>query len=544
MSQLYHFNKYSVIKKKEYSFGGSTEIILRLVDYNDQGYADYYWRPFYKNIDGTGHITSSLNPEAAVGKYALGNHSETEGKFYILDEFIREYQVDMTWGAQDRAKYNGRRVIEMDVDARGSLISTVTGTYDQYPSNGIHTDGYWYVRGSAVNNIPTPPSSITIPTTIKGGESFTISWGTSTDADGDSITYRLERQINGGTWTQVYSGSSRSKSEVAQSSWNIVAYRVRAYDGKEYSSYRTSSTRTVIHNTPPTISGQDQDLGDKNLGFLITYQVDDVDTSDSLNVTERLNGSVIRTINGAPRNQDLEIEITNETLFSLPLNSTNTIEIKVDDQNGGIAYRRYTFRRTNTAPIISGNDEDLGQKTEPFSIDFSVSDNEGNAITVKTYLNNILKEEYQAENETINTLTISKEDWFKLPIGQHSIKIEATDEHGAIAIRNYTFERYDDKIQFTFKNPIETDIMATKILVTPSWYIPEGAIGKIEACNNGFDEVPTWEDITSQVLINRHYNFTNDTKTGDKWGINIRFTIEKGTATGQAIVNGFGGAFE
>lgn len=387
---------------------------------------------------------------------------------------------------------------------------------------------------------PPSPSSISVPTTIKGGESITISWGSSSGV----TTYYLERQINGGSWTQIYSGSGRSYTDSITKGWNTVAYRVRAYNSDGYSSYKTSATRTVINNTAPTISGSDSNLGDKNLGFLVTYQVDDIDTADSLVVTEKLNGSTIKTINGAPRNQDLEIEITNEKLFSLALNSENTIEIKVDDSQGGIAYRRYTFRRTNTAPIISNQDEGLGQKTEPFSIDFSVSDNEGNSITVKTYLNNILKEEYQAEDGVTNTFTITKDDWFKLPIGQHNIKIEATDEHGATAIRNYTFERYDDKIQFALKTPIETDIMASKILVTPTWTIPAGAVAKIEACNNGFDEVPVWEDITSQVNISRHYNFTNDTKTAEKSGINIRFTIEKGTATEQAIINGFGGAFE
>lgn len=302
--------------------------------------------------------------------------------------------------------------------------------------------------------------------------------------------------------------------------------------------------RKGLANQAPTISGEDSSLGDKDLGFVISYQVNDEDVSDSLVVTEKLNGSIIRTINGAPRNQDLEIEITNEKLFGLELNSENTIEIKVDDGQGAIAYRRYTFRRTNSAPIISGQDEDLGEKTESFSIDFSVSDNEGDVITVETYLNNILKEEYQAEDGITNTFTISKVDWYKLPIGQHSIKIEATDEHGATAIRNYTFTRYDDKIQFNLKNPIETDIMATKALVTPTWSIPEGAVAKVEACNNGFDENPIWEDITSQVLISRHYNFTNDTKTSDVWGIDIRFTIERGTATEEVVIDGFGGAFE
>ncbi|MBU5676759.1 hypothetical protein KQI88_10040 [Alkaliphilus sp. MSJ-5] len=330
---------------------------------------------------------------------------------------------------------------------KGSYISRVTGTANQYPMDGKHSDGYWYVRKGLVNSTPT-------------------------------------------------------------------------------------------------ISGQDSNLGDKNLGFLITYQINDTDISDTLVVTEKLNGDVLRTINGAPRNQDIEIEITDETIFSLPLNSDNTIEIKVDDQNGGIAYGRYTFRRTNTAPIIDGQDENLGQKIEPFSVDFSASDNEGNAITVKTYLDRIEKEEYQVIDGATNTFTIPKVDWFKLPIGQHSIKIEATDEHRATAVRNYTFTRFDDKIQFTLRNPIETDIMATKILVTPAWIIPEGASTKVEACNNAYDEMPAWEDITSQVLISRHYNFTNNVKIADKLGIDIRITIEKGTATEECAINGFGGAFE
>ncbi len=412
------------------------------------------------------------------------------------------------------------------------------------PSAGTYTV---ILEIEVLNNTPTAPSSITVPTTVRGGESLNISWGASTDADGDSLTYRLERSANGGSWTQIYSGSNRSYTDSITKGWNTVTYRVRAYDGNTYngtSDYRTSPVRTVINNTAPTISGNDQNLGDKNLGFLITYQVNDVDEGDSLIVTEKLNGSTIRTINGAPRNQPVEIEITNETLFSLPLNSENTIEIKADDQNGGIAYRRYTFKRANTAPVISDRDQDLGQKTEPFAVDFSVTDNEGNAITVKAYLNGVKKEEYIAVDGDTNTFTIPQEDWFKLPIGQHSIKIEAIDEHRATAIRNYTFTRFDDKIQFTFKNVIETDIAATKILVTPTWIIPQGATVKVEVCNNGYDEVPTWEDITSQVITGKHYIFTNNTKTADKWGIDIKFTIEKGASTEECVIHGFGGAFE
>ncbi|MBU5313450.1 hypothetical protein KQI38_15620 [Tissierella carlieri] len=451
---------------------------------------------------------------------------------------------NMKEGGEYRARYieGTIDVVTASVINNGQSIKKYATVYENDKGNRIEANGYVIVEEYNIppKYPPSAPSSITVPTAIKGGESINISWGTGSGA----TSYYLSRSVNGEAYSQIYSGSSRSYTDEIAKSWNTVVYRVRAYNSDGFSGYTTSPTRTIINNTSPIISGQDSNLGDKNLGFVISYQVDDSDAGDSLIVTEKLNGATIKTINGAPRKQGLEIEITNETLYSLELNGENTIEIKVDDQKGGIAYRRYTFRRTNTAPIIDGQDEDLGQKLEPFSIDFSASDNEGNEITVKTYLDGIKKEEYQVEDRATNTFTISSEDWYKLGIGTHSIKIEAIDEHGATAIRNYTFTRYDDKIQFTLKNPIETDITATKILVTPTWVIPIGATVKVEVCNNGYDEVSTWEDITSQVSTGKHYIFTNDVKTADKWGINIRFTIEKGTAIEECVIHGFGGAFE
>ena len=94
-----------------------------------------------------------------------------------------------------------------------------------------------------------------------------------------------------------------------------------------------------------------------------------------------------------------------------------------------------------------------------------------------------------------------------------------------------------------FRYEVLTDDPA-KVLVTPTWKI-EGAVAKVEACNNGFDAVPTWEDITAMVQINRVYNFTNKTKTASKWGVNIRFTITKNEGfEGEVSISGFGGAYE
>ena len=126
-----------------------------------------------------------------------------------------------------------------------TLQSVITAEDGTYPENGIHTDGYWYVRGSIVNQPPTTPPSLMVPENVRAGETLNIAWGASTDPDGDPITYRLERRVNGGTYSQIYSGASRSYSDTIQANWNTVQYRVRAHDGIIYSDYRTSTTIVV-----------------------------------------------------------------------------------------------------------------------------------------------------------------------------------------------------------------------------------------------------------------------------------------------------------
>ena len=99
-------------------------------------------------------------------------------------------------------------------------------------------------------NLPSIPSSIKVPSTIKGGEKITISWGSSSGAS----RYHLERSVNGGSWTQIYSGNSLSYIDSITKGWNTVTYRVRAYNSDGYSDYRASPTRNVINNSSPTIT--------------------------------------------------------------------------------------------------------------------------------------------------------------------------------------------------------------------------------------------------------------------------------------------------
>lgn len=296
------------------------------------------------------------------------------------------------------------------------------------------------------NQNPTQPSSITVPTTVRGGETLAISWGSSTDPDGNLAGYRLERSINGGAYSQIYQGTQLAYTDSITYGWNTVQYRIKAYDtaGAE-STYATSPSRTVINNTAPVISGNDGDLGTKSADFTQTYSVTDAE-SDAVTVVEKIDGVQLRS-------------------YTVTLGATNT---------------------------------------------FSV-----------TGLN-----------------------FMKLLNGNHTLTVTATDSAGASATRTWTFTKSVTAMSITLDAPMETDAMVTKCIINVTKEIPTGSSFTVEVCNNGFDAVPTWEDCTNAVTYGRKFFLTNTTKTAAKWGFNVRVNVSRGSGVGDCYISGIGGNFE
>ncbi|MPN22379.1 hypothetical protein SDC9_169762 [bioreactor metagenome] len=194
--------------------------------------------------------------------------------------------------------------------------------------------------------------------------------------------------------------------------------------------------------------------------------------------------------------------------------------------------------------MISGQDTELGLQTGPFAENYTVSDVEGDNVVITEYVDGKQLRSYQANLGQQETISLDRETWLTLTNGAHQLRVEAVDGNFATSVRVWGFSKKETIIAFELPAPEETDDRAAKVLVTPSWRI-EGAVAVVEACNNAFDAVPTWEDITAQVMINRVYNFTNETKTADRWGVNIRFTITKNEGyEGEVSISGFGGAYE
>lgn len=235
------------------------------------------------------------------------------------------------------------------------------------------------------NTAPTAPGTINVPTSVYAGKTLNISWGSSTDADGDSLTYRLERSTDGGvTYDPVYDGSDRSYTDVVYSG-ATVQYRVRAIDsnGGE-SEYTTSASRTVIYNQAPMISGTDSNLGVKTDGFTQTYSITDED-NDEVTVVEAIDGVQVRSYIvelGATNT----FAVTDATWLKQHIGS-HTMTITARDAFGNTTVRSYTFTKSVSAFSV-GNTAPYEADTQPTRIKLSVTRNIPAGADFKVYVAN------------------------------------------------------------------------------------------------------------------------------------------------------------
>lgn len=226
---------------------------------------------------------------------------------------------------------------------------------------------------------------------------------------------------------------------------------------------------------------------------------------------------------------------------TVPTSGTNyQVRVKAVDANGGeSAYRTGTAKAIsyNTAPVISGSDQNVGSKTTPLSYAYTVTDAEAasQTLTVKETVTNgsetITVRQYTATSGTQNTADLSSV-WLRLLAGTHVLKIVVTDSAGGTATRQITFSRTVSRIAAS--RAISTDAKVSKVFI--SLYpadIPADAVLHCEVTNNPFDTTPVWEDISSKV--GRFVHIFQNTTAAKGYGLAYRFTITKGSQTVEVV---------
>lgn len=206
------------------------------------------------------------------------------------------------------------------------------------------------------NSAPGAPGSITVPVSPRGGGETTITWTAATDVDGNLSGYQLERQLNGGSWTSLYTGSTRSYVDVVPKGTATVAYRVRAYDADgAYGAYTTSATRTVVNNNPPVITSTlSGDLGTKDSGFAVPYTVTDAE-GGVVTVTEQV-GSLVKRSYAVTLGEEQTFHVEDQDgdhFFMQILNGPQTVKITATDEGGLSAVLELAFTKAVYAMSVT-----------------------------------------------------------------------------------------------------------------------------------------------------------------------------------------------
>lgn len=227
----------------------------------------------------------------------------------------------------------------------GGLRPACNLSSDLLVSDSTDSDGCYTV---IYNQAPTAPSTISVPSEVIGGENITVTWGASTDSDGNLSGYVLDRKVGSGTWAQIYKGSSRTYTDAITYGWTSVQYRVKAYDaaGAE-SAYTTSATRTVTNNRPPVISGTDGALGSFSTAApSYEYTVTDAD-GHQVDVVEMLDGVTLRSYTVTLGHTNT-LTIGSEAWLKV-VNGSHTLKIVATDAKDASVTRTLTFTKAVTS---------------------------------------------------------------------------------------------------------------------------------------------------------------------------------------------------
>lgn len=397
------------------------------------------------------------------------------------------------------------------------------------------------------NTAPTTPPSITIPSSISGGSTITVSWGASTDAEGNLEGYIVEKSIDGGSeWSQIYQGSALSTTNSVAFGTQTVMYRVKAYDSEGLESgYKTSNQVTVINNTapsaPPSITVPLSVIGGENL--TVTWAA----SSDS---DGNLSGYILQRKVGA--GEWSQVFKGNALTYQDTITKGWTsVQYRVAAYDSYDAQSAWTTSETrtvdnNTAPTITcdqASGSNLGTKSAGFSISYSVDDADGDAVSVVESMDGTTKRTFDATLEATNQFQVTGTYFQQLLNGQHTMKMKATDAGGKSVEHTLLFTKSVTALSITLAEAMEADAQITIAALSVSGDIPADANYQVLLTNNANDTEPVWEDATTEVKNGSNYLFENQSAQNG-FAFNFKVIASRGSSGIGGYISSIQGGFQ
>jgi hypothetical protein len=399
----------------------------------------------------------------------------------------------------------------------------------------------------STNTAPSTPWNISVPSSIMGGTNISISWEKSYDAESNLSGYKVERSTNDGwSWSQIYQGTATSTTDNIAFGTTSVMYRVKAYDTEGLESgWRTSSRVTVVNNNapsaPPSITVPKDVKGGSTLVISWTAASD----SDG-----NLSGYILeRSTDGG--SAYTQVYKGNALIYTDTITkgwSTVMYRVKAYDTDGmesGYTTSAIRTVRYNVAPAINASSTSLGAKNAPFDFTYTVTDADGDTLTVTEKLDGKTTATHTsiASGTALTFEQVADAAGFQRVLnGSHTLTVEVSDgKETTSASATFTKTVHAASVTLTTPLAVDGDITVAVLQVTGS--IPDDAVFKAEVTNDANDPSPVWQDATTEVKKGMNIVFTNSAATNGA-AFNFRVSVSRGASGTGGYIEAVSGAFQ
>ncbi|MGG1878804.1 S-layer homology domain-containing protein [Paenibacillus cisolokensis] len=277
---LFYWDKYSIKDSIVYSEEPQWQ-----VDFSSK---ETIWDAY----SGGGYISYSFDPVA--GKYSIKDYdssSKQVGTWYYSTSggfsgtTLYRYRIvnavgQYIWVSQDK---KGVRSIPTQVKDQ-LMQANILDLDGSYPDDGIHSDGYWYVKKSTTNMFPVLSVDSSDIVANQSAGKITLK-GTASDSDGDTVTI-----------TATLAGVVKSTSVTGSGSWQLEwplrevpegiysGISITGNDGNEGIDTITYTGTITVDKTPPVVTvTPDQQFWTSdpiNLSIQWSDQLSGIDTNE------------------------------------------------------------------------------------------------------------------------------------------------------------------------------------------------------------------------------------------------------------------------
>lgn len=207
------------------------------------------WTRYYHGNSYRYNEGKLLKVEEGSGSAVL----RTTWNMYDLTQLDHEYPAK--WGTSPRMIGDGftsefhRPLIRRSIVQDGASFNYSVSTFDHFARPVNATRSRTAATGSSPDPVAGTPS-VSSPAASTSG-AFAVTWTSVEGVTG----YRLEQRRDGGSWSQVYSGSGTSKS-VSSLANGRYDYRARACHAQRCGSYSAIATTVVTlpPGSPPAVT--------------------------------------------------------------------------------------------------------------------------------------------------------------------------------------------------------------------------------------------------------------------------------------------------